>query len=159
MRSRFAFADSARVSSEGSIQVAESAEQARDMGILRSEDRIIMNPDHLLAEAKREVLAMVEADYRPENPARVYAAGRDAFAALEVALFQMEEGRYASAHDIRIGRELGYVLCGGDLSEGQWVDESHFLDLERRAFLNLCREPKSIERIWYMLQNNKPLRN
>ena len=143
----------------GLAKVATSAAEARQMRILGDQDRIIMNPDHLLAEAKREVLAMVEAGYRPANPARVYAAGRDAFAALQVALFQMQEGRYASAHDIRIGRELGYVLCGGDLSEGQWVDETHFLDLERRAFLNLCHEPKSIERIWYMLQNNKPLRN
>jgi 3-hydroxyacyl-CoA dehydrogenase len=143
----------------GLAKVATSAAEARQMRILGDQDRIVMNPDHLLAEAKREVLAMVAAGYRPANPARVYAAGRDAFAALEVALFQMQEGRYASAHDIRIGRELGYVLCGGDLSEGQWVDETHFLDLERRAFLNLCHEPKSIERIWYMLQNNKPLRN
>jgi 3-hydroxyacyl-CoA dehydrogenase len=71
----------------------------------------------------------------------------------------MQEGRYASEHDVRIGRQLGYVLCGGELSEGQWVDEAYFLSLERQAFLNLCHEPKSIERIWFMLQNNKPLRN
>jgi 3-hydroxyacyl-CoA dehydrogenase len=143
----------------GLAKVATSAAEARQMRILGERDRIVMNPDHLLAEAKAEVLAMAEAGYRPQTPARVYAAGRDAFAALQVALSQMQEGRYASEHDVRIGRQLGYVLCGGELSEGQWMDEAYFLNLERQAFLNLCREPKSIERIWYMLQNNKPLRN
>jgi 3-hydroxyacyl-CoA dehydrogenase len=143
----------------GLAKVAASAAEARQMRILGDRDRIVMNQDHLLAEAKREVLSMAESGYRPPTPARIYAAGRDAYAALQVALFQMQEGRFASEHDIRIGRELGYVLCGGELSEGQWVDEGTFLDLERRAFLNLCHEPKSIERIWYMLQNNKPLRN
>lgn len=143
----------------GLAKVAASAAEARQMRILGDRDRIVMNQDHLLAEAKREVLSMAEAGYRPPTPARIYAAGRDAYAALQVALFQMQEGRFASEHDIRIGRELGYVLCGGELSEGQWVDEGTFLDLERRAFLSLCHEPKSIERIWYMLQNNKPLRN
>ena len=143
----------------GLAKVATSAAEARQMRILGERDRVVMNPDHLLAEAKAEVLAMAKAGYRPPTPARLYAAGRDAFAALQVALFQMQEGSYASEHDVRIGRQLGYVLCGGDLSEGQWMDESYFLNLERQAFLNLCREPKSIERIWYMLQNNKPLRN
>ena len=143
----------------GLAKVATSAAEARQMRILGERDRIVMNQDHLLAEAKREVLAMGRAGYRTSAPARVYAAGRDAYAALLVALFQMREGRYASEHDVRVGRELGFVLCGGDLSEGQWVGEDYFLDLERQAFLNLCREPKSIERIWYMLQNSKPLRN
>ncbi|HSB88928.1 MAG TPA: enoyl-CoA hydratase/isomerase family protein, partial [Anaerolineales bacterium] len=143
----------------GLAKVATSAAEARQMHILGERDRIVMNQDHLLAEAKREVLAMVNAGYRPAAPARLYAAGRDAYAALQVALFQMREGHYASEHDVRVGRQLGYVLCGGDLSEGTWVDEDYFLDLERQAFLNLCREPKSIERIWYMLQHNKPLRN
>jgi 3-hydroxyacyl-CoA dehydrogenase len=143
----------------GLAKVATSAAEARQMHILGERDRIVMNQDHLLAEAKREVLAMVQAGYRPTAPARLYAAGRDAYAALQVALFQMGEGHYASEHDVRVGRQLGYVLCGGDLSEGTWVDEGYFLDLERQAFLNLCREPKSIERIWYMLQHNKPLRN
>ncbi|HET7010655.1 MAG TPA: 3-hydroxyacyl-CoA dehydrogenase/enoyl-CoA hydratase family protein [Anaerolineales bacterium] len=143
----------------GLAKVATSASEARQMRILGERDRIVMNPDHLLAEAKAEVLRMAEAGYRAPTPARLYAAGRDAYAALQVALSQMQEGRYASEHDVRIGRQLGYILCGGELSEGQWMDETYFLNLERQAFLNLCHEPKSIERIWYMLQNNKPLRN
>jgi 3-hydroxyacyl-CoA dehydrogenase len=130
------------------------------MGFLGSGDRIVMNRDHLLAEAKRMVLALVEADYRP--PARVksvYAAGRDMLATLLGAVYQMEAGGYASAYDAKIARKLAYVLCGGDLSEGQWVDEQYILDLEREAFLSLCGEPKTIERMWHILQTGKPLRN
>ncbi len=140
-------------------KVATSAVEAREMHYLRQADRIVMNPEHLLAEAKREALALAESGYRPPDRPRLYAAGRDAYAALLVALDQLKEGGYASEHDALVGTRLGYVLCGGDLSAAQWVSEDHFLALERQAFLALCKEPKTIERIWYMLQNNKPLRN
>jgi 3-hydroxyacyl-CoA dehydrogenase len=143
----------------GLAKVATSAVEGRGMRYLSDRDRIIVHPNHLLAEAKREALAMAEAGYRPPDPPRLFAAGRDAYAALQVAVDQLREAGYASEHDAKIGVHLGRVLCGGDVSAGQWVSEDYILNLEREAFLELCHEPKTIERIWYMLQNNKPLRN
>ena len=140
-------------------KVATSAAEGQSMRYLSDRDRIVVHPDHLLAEAKREALAMADAGYRPPDPPRLYAAGRDALAALRVAVDQLREGRYASEHDARVGERLGRVLCGGDLSGPQWASEGYFLDLEREAFLDLCKQPKTLERMWYMLQNNKPLRN
>jgi 3-hydroxyacyl-CoA dehydrogenase len=143
----------------GLAKVATSAAEARQMKILSDCDRIVVNQDYLLAEAKQMVLDMVRDGYRPPVPAKIYAAGRDAYAALLIALYQMHEGGYASDHDVVIGKRLGYVLTGGELSAPTWVDEQYILDLEREAFVALCHEPKTIERIWYMLQHNKPLRN
>ncbi len=142
----------------GLVKVATSAEEARKMKILSERDRVVVDQDHLLSEAKKTVLGMAPGYHAP-MPERVYAAGRDALAALDVALFQLEDGGYATEHDARVGRELARVLCGGDLSAGEWVSEEAILSLERKAFLSLCHEPKTIERMWYMLQNNKPLRN
>jgi 3-hydroxyacyl-CoA dehydrogenase len=139
--------------------VATSAEEGRQMKYLTDSDRIIVNQDYLLMEAKRTLLEMVREGYRPPAPAKLYAAGRDAYAALQLALYQMEGGGYASAHDVKIGKKIGNVLTGGELSAPTWVDESYLLDLEREAFVALCREPKTIERIWHMLNTNKPLRN
>ena len=129
------------------------------MRILADCDRIVANQDHLLAEAKQTVLDMVRDGYRPPAPEQVYAAGRDAFAALEIGLHQLHGGGYASDHDVLIGRKLGYILTGGELSAPAWVDEQVILDLEREAFVSLCHEKKTVERMWYMLQNRKPLRN
>jgi 3-hydroxyacyl-CoA dehydrogenase len=142
----------------GLAKVAASAEEARKMKILSERDLVVVNQDHLLSEAKKAVLELAPT-YRPPLPERVYAAGRDALAALQVGLFQLRDGGYATEHDVRVGRELATVLCGGDLSAGEWVSEEVILSLERKAFLAMCHEPKTIERMWYMLQNNKPLRN
>ncbi len=143
----------------GLAKVATSATEARQMRILTDCDRIVVNQDYLLAEAKQEVLELVCKGYRPAAPEKIYAAGRDAYAALLLALYQMNEGGYATDHDVVIGRKLGKILTGGELSEPTWVDEGYILDLEREAFVALCREQKTIERIWHMLQTNKPLRN
>ncbi|MBI3362007.1 MAG: enoyl-CoA hydratase/isomerase family protein [Chloroflexi bacterium] len=143
----------------GQAKVGTSAEESRALGFLGPCDRIVMNRDHVLAEAKREVLAMIEAGYRPPAPARLYAAGRDALAALNVGVYMFRQGQYISDHDALIGRKLAHILCGGDLSAPAWVDEQYFLDLEREAFLSLCGEPKTLERIWHTLQTGKPLRN
>jgi 3-hydroxyacyl-CoA dehydrogenase len=143
----------------GLVKVATSAVEARQMKILADSDRIVVNRDYLLAEAKQTVLHMVQEDYRPPVPQKIYAAGRDAYAALLVMLYQLNEGGYATDYDVVIGKKLGRILTGGELSAPTWVDEQHILDLEREAFVELCREPKTIARIWYMLQNNKPLRN
>jgi len=143
----------------GLAQVATSAAQARQMKILAECDRIVVNQDHLLAQARQAVLDMVRDNYRPPAPQKIYAAGRDAYAALQLALYQMNQGGYASDHDVLIGKKLGAILTGGELSAPAWVDEQYILDLERESFVALCRQPKTIERIWHMLQTNKPLRN
>jgi 3-hydroxyacyl-CoA dehydrogenase len=140
-------------------KVSTSAAEAREMKILADCDRIVANQDHLLAEAKQTVLDMVRDGYRPPAPEQVYAAGRDAYAALEIGLHQLHGGGYASDHDVLIGKTLGYILTGGELSAPAWVDEQVILDLERDAFVSLCHEKKTVERMWYMLQNRKPLRN
>lgn len=140
-------------------KVSESARQAHGMGFLGPADRIVLNGDHLLAEAKRAALELAAGGYVPTLPGKIWAAGRDALAALRLAVWQMREGGYASAHDATIANRLATVLTGGDLSEPGWVPEKYILDLEREAFLSLAGEPKTQERIWYMLQNGKPLRN
>jgi len=140
-------------------KVSESARQARDMGFLLPADRILLNRDHLLAEAKREVLHLAVSGHRPAPPESIWAAGRDALAALRLAVFTLQDGGYATDHDALIANHIAYVLCGGDLSEPAWVPEQYILDLEREAFVALCHEPKTLERIAHMLQHNKPLRN
>jgi 3-hydroxyacyl-CoA dehydrogenase len=139
-------------------KVSESAKQARDMGILAPCDRIVLNRDHLLGEAKREVLHMADG-YLPARPGKIYAAGRDVYAALQIAVEGFMEQGLASEHDALIARKLGFILTGGAISEPGWVDEQVILDLERRVFLELVVTEKTLERIGYMLQNNKPLRN
>lgn len=139
-------------------KVSESAKQARAMGFLSPADRIVMSRDQHLAEAKRTALALAPG-YRPALPGKVWAAGRDALAALKLAVWQMVQSGYASEHDAKVAGKLAYVLTGGDLSAPGWVDEQVILDLEREAFLSLAGEPKTQERLWYMLQYNKPLRN
>ncbi len=143
----------------GQAKVGTSAAESRALGYLDACDRIVVNRDHVLAEAKREVLTLDAQGYRPPAPARLYAAGRDALAALRVGVFMFRQGEYISDHDALIGGKLAHVLCGGDLSAPAWVDEQHFLDLEREAFLSLVGEPKTIERIWHTLQTGRPLRN
>jgi 3-hydroxyacyl-CoA dehydrogenase len=140
-------------------KIAESALQAREMGYLDLQDRIVMNQDHLLAEAKRTALEMVEVGYRAPAIGKVWASGRDVLAVLKMIVWSMKDAGYASEHDGVVSSQLANVLAGGDLSAPGWVSENYFLDLERQAFLNLLNEEKTIERMWYMLQNKKPLRN
>jgi 3-hydroxyacyl-CoA dehydrogenase len=143
----------------GQAKTGSSAADSRRLGFLGPSDRIVMNRDYVLAEARREVLALDAAGYRPPPPARLFAAGRDPLAALQVAVFMLRQGEHISEFDARVGRALAHVLCGGDLSGPAWVDEQYFLDLEREAFLSLCGEAQTLERIWHMLKTGKPLRN
>jgi 3-hydroxyacyl-CoA dehydrogenase len=141
-------------------KVSTSAAEARGLGYLTDADLIVMNRDQQIAEAKRLVLELDEAGYVP--PARsktVYAAGRDALAALRAGLYIMQQGGYMSEYDLHISLKLAHVLAGGNLSSPQWVDEQYLLDLEREAFVSLCGEPKTLERIKHMLTTGKPLRN
>jgi 3-hydroxyacyl-CoA dehydrogenase len=144
----------------GMGRVSTSAEEARSMGFLTASDRVVMNRDHLIAEAKREVIEMAAAGYAPPPRERsCYAAGRDVYAALRAGIFQMHQGAYISDYDASLSARLAAILCGRELSSGQWVDEQFFLDREREAFVALCAEPKTIERIQAMLSTGKPLRN
>ncbi|MFN3309413.1 MAG: enoyl-CoA hydratase/isomerase family protein, partial [Anaerolineales bacterium] len=143
----------------GMAKVATSAEEARQFGFLSAADRVVMNRSHLLAEAKREVLHLAADGYRPPLPEKIYAAGRDALAALRVGVYMMNQGGYITDHERLIGEKLAYVMCGGELSRPTWVDEQYLLDLEREAFLSLCGEEKTQQRLWHMLQTGKPLRN
>jgi 3-hydroxyacyl-CoA dehydrogenase len=139
-------------------KVSASAKEARDMGLLGPCDRIVMNRDHLLAEAKREVLHMADG-YVPMRPGKVWAAGRDVYSALLIGIEGFVESRFATEHDALIARKLAYILTGGAVSEPGWVDEQVILDLERKVFLELLHEQKTMDRMAFMLQNNKPLRN
>jgi len=143
----------------GQAKVATSAEEARDMNILGPADRIVLNRDHLLTEAKKEVLHMIAAEYKPPAPEPIYAAGRDALASIRIGAWSFAEGGYITQYDHHIAGKLAYVMCGGDLTRGQWVSEQYILDLEREAILSLFGEEKTQARMWNILQTGKPLRN
>ena len=143
----------------GQARVSTSAQEARQIAILNPQDRVVMNRERLLAEAKREVLYMGAAGYHPPAPEQIYAAGRDMLGALRVGTFMFEAGKFISEYDAHIAGKLAYVMCGGDLTRPQWVSEQYILDLEREAFLSLCGEEKTQARMWSILQTGKPLRN
>jgi len=140
-------------------RVSGSALEARALGFLRDDDRIVMNSEHVLAAAKREVLDLADSYAPPERNRNVYAAGRWARAALEVGVKTLEWGRYASEYDGVIGTDVARVLTGGDLSLPQWVPEEYLLELEKDAFLGLLKNDKTQARIAAMLESGKPLRN
>jgi 3-hydroxyacyl-CoA dehydrogenase len=143
----------------GQAKVSTSADEARQMSIFSPSDRVVMKRDFLLAEARREALHLSTSGYRPPTPAQVYAAGRDALAALRVGLSMYAFGGQITDYDAYLAGKLAYVMCGGELSRPTWVEEQYILDLEREAFLSLCGEAKTQARIWNFLQTGKPLRN
>jgi 3-hydroxyacyl-CoA dehydrogenase len=143
----------------GQAKVATSAAEARGMGILGPQDRIIINREHLLTEAKREALHMSAAGYMPPAPELIYAAGCDMYGAMKIGAWSFKEGKYITDYDAHIATKLAYIMAGGDLSKPQWVSEQYILDLEREAFLSLCGEEKTQARMWSLLQTGKPLRN
>lgn len=143
----------------GQAKVATSAREAQQMGILSATDRIVMSRDHLLAEAKKEVLHMVNTGYAPPLPEMIFAAGRDMRGALEVGAYMFKEGKFITEFEEKIAQKLSYILSGGGLSKPAWVSEQYILDLEREAFLSLCGEEKTQERMWALLNTGKPLRN
>ena len=139
-------------------KVSGSAKEAKALGFMAESDVIVMNRAHLLGEAKALALTLSET-YRQRKPELVYAAGRDAYAALQIAVAGFKEAGYASEHDALIAQKLAYILTGAALAEPQWADQQYLLNLERDAFLSLIMETKTQERIMHMLQTNKPLRN
>ncbi len=142
-------------------KVSTSAYEAFDLGILqKGKDIVIINKDRQIAEAKKHALLMAEAGYtQPIRRNDVKVLGKQALGMFLVGTDQMEAGKYISEHDKKIANKLAYVMAGGDLSESTLVSEQYLLEIEREAFLSLCTERKTLERIQYMLTKGKPLRN
>jgi 3-hydroxyacyl-CoA dehydrogenase len=140
-------------------KVATSAEEAKSLKYLRVTDGISLNSGRQLFEAKQRALGLAGAGYRPPLPPLLPAAGYDAEKTIGARVWGMVEGGFASPHDALIANKVAHILCGGPVAAGTLLPEQHFLDLEREAFLSLCGEQKSQERVQFMLMNNKPLRN
>jgi len=143
----------------GQAKVATSAEEARQFAILGPADRVVMHRDHLLTEAKKEVLHMAATGWHPPAPELIYAAGRDMLGALQVGLHMFKLGGYITEYDGVVAGRLINVMTGGDLSRPTWVSEQYILDLEREAILSLFGEQRTQDRMYHMLQTGKPLRN
>jgi 3-hydroxyacyl-CoA dehydrogenase len=123
-------------------------------------DRITMNRERQLLDAKAQVAALAEAGYTaPQQRTQIPAPGIGVLAALETGAFLMGEAGYASEHDQKVARWVAYILAGGRVTAGSLVSEQYLLDLEREAFLSLAGERKTQERIAFTLKTGKPLRN
>ena len=141
-------------------KVATSAEEARSFGFLSSDDSISMNGDRLIADAKKEVLALAASGYvQPQQRTDVLALGQSALSTFKLGIHQMKRGGYISDHDAEIGEQLARILTGGDLNHPTRVSEQYLLDLEREAFLKLVGMRKTQERLAHMLKTGKALRN
>jgi 3-hydroxyacyl-CoA dehydrogenase len=141
-------------------KVALSAEEAREMGVLRSTDRISMNKDRQILDAKSAAIELAEAGYTmPPQATNIRVQGRTGLALFAAGVNGMKMGNYVSEHDAKIAMKIANVMCGGDLTSPQEVSEQYLLDLEREAFVSLCGERKTLERIQAILTGGKPLRN
>ncbi len=142
-------------------KVATSAQEGFDMGIFRKgHDEVVMNIGRRIAEAKKSVVEIYDAGYTmPQQRKDIKVLGRLGLGAMLAGINGMQRGNYATEHDALVAKKLAYVMCGGDLSEPQLVSEQYLLDLEREAFLSLCGEKKTLERIQSVLKSGKPLRN
>jgi 3-hydroxyacyl-CoA dehydrogenase len=145
----------------GMAKVATSAYEAFDFGILqKGKDIVVVNRDRQIAVAKQVALQMAEQGYtKPIQRKDIKVLGKQALGMFLVGTDQMQAGKYISEHDRKIANKLAYVMAGGDLSEPTLVSEQYLLDIEREAFLSLCTERKTLERIQFMLTKGKPLRN
>ncbi|MEO0526599.1 MAG: 3-hydroxyacyl-CoA dehydrogenase NAD-binding domain-containing protein [Bacteroidota bacterium] len=145
----------------GMAKVSTSAHEAFDLGILqKGKDIVVVNKDRQIAVAKAHAKLMAEAGYsQPPKRKDIKVLGKQALGMFLVGTDAMEASRYISEHDHKIANKLAYVMAGGDLSEPTYVSEQYLLDLEREAFLSLCTERKTLERIQHMLKTGKPLRN
>ena len=136
-----------------------SAEEARGLGYLRATDPIAMNRERLIGDAKQTALGLVRAGYRPPTPPEVRVLGEGFLSAAKLAVHMLLRGEFASEYDAHVAKKLAWILAGGNLSAAQTVSEQYLLDLEREAFVSLCGERKTIERISHTLKTGKPLRN
>ena len=145
----------------GMAKVSTSAYEAFDLGLLqKGKDVVVVNKDRQIATAKAHAKLMAEAGYtQPPMRKDIKVLGKQALGMFLVGTDSMEASRYISEHDKKIANKLAYVMAGGDLSEPTRVSEQYLLDIEREAFLSLCSEKKTLERIQHMLKTGKPLRN
>lgn len=145
----------------GQAKVATSAREGMDMGILlEGRDEIVTNPSRRIAQAKEKVIALADLGYvKPVMRRDIKVLGRSGLGMVYAGANTMYSGNYISEHDKKISEKLGYVMCGGDLSAPTEVSEQYLLDLEREAFLSLCGEKKTLERIQSILKTGKVLRN
>ncbi|RYL91005.1 3-hydroxyacyl-CoA dehydrogenase/enoyl-CoA hydratase family protein [Sporolactobacillus sp. THM7-4] len=143
----------------GGAKVSGSAYEAKDLGLLRDKDRVVINRDHIVYEAKRTVLYLDAAGYTPPREERIKVTGEDGKALLLMAVWNMRRSGYISEYDHFIAAKLAHILSGGDVPANSLVTEQYLLDLEREAFLSLCGEKNTRDRIQYMLKKGKPLRN
>jgi len=141
-------------------KVSTSAIEAKELGLLRPDDKVVFNAFELLHVAKAEARALAEAGYRPPLPARsITVAGDVGIATFRMLLVNMLEGRFISEHDDQIATRIATVLCGGQVDRGSQVDEEWLLRLERKHFVELAQQEKTQARIAHMLKTGKPLRN
>ncbi|WP_088831524.1 3-hydroxyacyl-CoA dehydrogenase/enoyl-CoA hydratase family protein [Paenibacillus tyrfis] len=143
----------------GTAKVSASGHDAFKLGLFKPTDRIVINQDHLIHEAKQSVLRMVKAGYEPIREEKIRVAGAEGKAVMQLGAYSMRQSGYISDHDVKIANKLAHVLAGGDVSAGSLVTEQYMLDLEREAFLSLCGESKTQQRMQHMLSKGKALRN
>ncbi len=141
-------------------KVSTSAAEARSLGLLASEDIITLNRERVLSDAKQSAIALAEEGYSTPVPRmQIPVPGDAVLATLKLGVHIMRQGEHISDHDAKIGQHVANILCGGSLTPGSQVSEQYLLDLERQAFLSLCGERKTLERIAFTLKTGKPLRN
>jgi len=141
-------------------KVSTSGPEAVKLGYLRSTDKMTVNRDYLMEDAKKMVLAMNMEGYTPSKPLEeIRVAGENTLAMIKLAIWTLHEQGYATDHDVTVSQKVAHVLCGGNLIPDTKVSEQYLLDLEREAFLSLCGDPKTQARIQHMLNTGKPLRN
>jgi 3-hydroxyacyl-CoA dehydrogenase len=140
-------------------QVSISALDAKRLGYLRPQDSIVFSNDELLFQAKKQALALADISYTPPIPVKFQVAGSPGIANLKTYLVNLREGGFISDHDFLIGSKVAHVLCGGEIEANSLVDEQWMLHLEREAIVDLVQTNETVERIKYMLEKGKPLRN
>jgi 3-hydroxyacyl-CoA dehydrogenase len=141
-------------------KVATSAHEAHGLGFLSNSDRITMNRERVLSDAKARALELVRVGYEPPvMRTNIPAPGENILAALKMGVYLMRQGEFISDHELKLGTKIAEVLCGGNVTPGTPVSEQYLLDLEREAFKSLCGEKKTQERIQYTLKTGKTLRN
>jgi len=141
-------------------KVSTSGPEAVKLGLLRSTDKMTVNRDYIIEDAKKTVLAMNMEGYKPPMPRdEIRVAGENTFAMIKLAIWTLHHSGYITDHDVTVATKVGYVLSGGNVIADTKVSEQYLLDLEREAFLSLCGDPKTQARIQHMLTTGKPLRN
>ena len=142
----------------GTAKVASSAQEAKEMNLLRSDDMITMNRKRVLHDAKELCLKMIK-DYEAPNPNEHYLPGPSGKAALDLAVDDLVKAGHATPHDVVVTKELSYILCGGDTDPTETVSDDRLLEMEREGIIRLMKTEGTMDRVEHMLTTGKPLRN